>query len=178
MLLPIVSVGQISTNYLKMLNNTDSNLYSTNQAPVIVTDTFSVIEIQKIVKPVACKCRINGKPKKILKGAIIPEYRNQTSFFRHNQIYFIRLRKDYTVYGVISITKKSRKEKNSIEINNMYLFTIKPYNKENFVPNEKLYFKYEFEGVTFRVSSQDLFIENIYTTDNLEGLEYYKVPKN
>ena len=109
LLLPIASVGQTTNNYLKILNNTDSVSYST--IPVIVTDTFSVIEIQKILNPVVCNCSVNGKPVKILKGAVVPEYRNQTLFFRRNQIYFIRLRKDNTDYGVISITKKKNNNK-------------------------------------------------------------------
>lgn len=172
LLLPMSSVGQISIRNLELFQNVDST--SADVTPVVVTDSFSVIEIQSIIEPVARKCNINGKQVQLLQGAIIPVCRNQKSFFRHNQIYFIRLRNNHSTYGVISITKKNSMNKGNVNIvkANTYLFTIKPYYSENVIPNEKIYFEYEQDGVLFRVRPNDLFIENIYTTENLNGLEY------
>lgn len=165
---------QVNPNNPRMLNIVDSLPYHT--MPVVITDSFSVIEIREITKPVVYKYNINGKRIKVLRGPVIPENKNVTFFFRYNQVFFIRLRKDNTVYGIISIAKKKKSktqcEKKDIIVNNSYLFTIKPYNKENIIPNEKLYFKYEYDGVILRICSWDLFIENIYTTGNLYGIDY------
>lgn len=171
----MVSVCQIDPTKPIMINSTDSLLHHT--VPITVSDSFSVIEIREIPEPIVNKHSINGK--RVLTGTIILQSKKNKSFFRHNQIFFIRLKKKNTVYGVISIAKKKKGEisrNNNIIPNQSYFFTIKPYNKENIIPNEKIFLKLKVDGVTFIINSQELFIENIYITNNLDGLEYLTNP--
>ena len=133
----MVSVCQIDPTNPIMINSTDSLLHHT--VPITVSDSFSVIEIREIPEPIVNKHSINGK--RVLTGTIILQSKKNKSFFRHNQIFFIRLKKKNTVYGVISIAKKKKGEisrNNNIIPNQSYFFTIKPYNKENIIPNEKI----------------------------------------
>lgn len=168
--------GQIDPNFPIMYNKTDSLPY--HITPDTLSDYFTIVEIKEIKEIKIIKTEYQGKKINRTHRDVIPGNRKGLRMIRHKQVFFIRVKNGNTVYGIFSIQRKCKKGSCcQISLNQTYHLLIEPYEKTNTVPNEKIFYGFYFDGALFYISSQGFFIENIYTSPNINGNIYIEDPR-
>ena len=118
-----------------------------SETPSVVKDTFRILSIQSLNKK---------------------EHSCENS--KWNETYIIHIENKDGIFVLLSPSTTGITYNNEIKVSDTCFLEIKPYNNHDFYPKHGIYDNFFIHEVCYKLDYGRLWFQNIYTTDNLDGL--------
>ena len=154
LLLPVAQIyGQVEVT---VHNNKSQNKgLFISETPSIVEDTFRVLSIQSLNKK---------------------EHSCEDS--KWNETYIIHIENEDGIFVLLSPSTTGITYKNEIKVSDSCFLKIKPYNNHDYYPKHGIFDSFFIHEVCYKLDYGRLWFQNIYTTENLDGLYLVTDSKN